>query len=288
MVQGKKKRGGEPPIQTTGRTLSDPAAAVRESTANKKVQSVPVQPKTLTSTETVERKVQSAPVQTKPSTSTETVQQDIKSDPTKNETSSPIIVPQAENQDKSVKEPSSSPPPPSEEVSPPVAPVPESPLPATSGDGLTDEDLKTITNVAKSRIYDSTSKSSVPGVNEIRIDNYDTNINTLLTSTFPGYTYPKNHTSPEAELLNNFASFKYLSMYYNDNASASDDIKYEILVTSVGFLMEVIKHLGAVRKSTAEPSKGVVGQIGDALKGVFGKKNPAEEEPKSGGKRKRY
>ena len=286
MVQGKKKRGGEPPIQTTGRTLSDPAAAVRESSANKEVQSAPVQTKTPTSTETVERKVQSAPVQTKTPTSTETVQS-IKSEPILQEgpVYGPLTLSQTQNQEKSVAEPPSSPdqetspPPPPEEVSPPVAPVPESPLPATSGDGLTDEDLKTITNVAKSRIYDSTSKSSVPGVNEIRIDNYDTNINTLLTSTFPGYTYPKNHTSPEAELLNNFASFKYLSMYYNDNASVSDDIKYEILVRSVSFLNEVMKHLGAVRKSTAEPSKGVMGQIGDAFKGLFGK---------SGGKRKRY
>jgi hypothetical protein len=156
---------------------------------------------------------------------------------------------------------------------------PESPPPTTLGTGLTDEDLTTITNIAKSRIYDTLKKSSVPDVNGIRIDNYDNDIKNLLKSTFPGYAYPTNHTSPDAELLNNFAAFKYLSMYYNDNANVSDDIKYEVVSTSVTFLNDVIKHLGTVRKSNAEPGKGVFGQIGDALKGVFGK---------TGGKLKRY
>jgi hypothetical protein len=275
MVQRKKKQGGEPPLQTTGRSSSNPAASVRESSAKKEVQSAPpVQTKTSTSTETVERKVQSVPVQTK-TLFTETVQQDIKPDIT----SGP-----AKNETPSSPEQKTSLPPIPEEAAVPVAPVQESPLPATPGDGLTDEDLTTITNVAKSRIYDTLKKNSVPDVTTINVTSYDAQIKNLLKSTFPGYAYPTNHTSPEAELLNNFAAFKYLSMYYNDNASASDDIKYEVVSTSVTFLNDVIKHLGTVRKSNAEPGKGVMGQIGDAFKGVFGKNKPSEEEPKSGGR----
>ena len=127
---------------------------------------------------------------------------------------------------------------------------------------LTPEDITTITNVAKSRIGDTAN-----------IVSYDPQMSDLLKTTFPDYTYPKNIRDPTAELLNNFAAFKYLSMYYNDNPSLSDDDKYKVLVKSVNFLNETIKHLGTVRASTTD-KKGVMGQIGDAFKGIFAKKNP--------------